>query len=145
VGEQHGLRVGQPAEPLAELVGRRRVAPLRVELGDVRAIDAGDLREAVAERADAHGEDAVTGRQRVDDRCLEATRAGRGEHRDIRRRAEERLDALEDATEHLCELRPAVVDHLARAGGADARRQGGRAGDTEVGLESVHGCSLVAS
>ena len=57
VGEQHGLDVGQPAQSLADLVGRGGVAPLGVELGHVRAVDAGDLGEPVAERPDAHAED----------------------------------------------------------------------------------------
>ena len=45
--------------------------------------------------------------------------------------------------EHRGELGAAVVDHLARAGLADGRRQGGRAGDAKVGLEAVHGGLLV--
>ncbi len=44
--------------------------------------------------------------------------------------------------EHRGEFRAAVVDHLAGAGLADARRERGRAGDAQVGLEAVHGVLL---
>ena len=71
VGEQDRLGVGHAAQPLADLRTVRRVAPFGVELRHVRAVDAGDLGEPVTERADAHAEDPVAGRQRVDDRRLE--------------------------------------------------------------------------
>ena len=78
VGQQHGLdRRGIARESLADLVGRRGIAPLGIELRHVRAVDAGDLGEPVAERPDAHAEHAVAGRQDVDDRGLEPARSRR--------------------------------------------------------------------
>ena len=50
------------------------LAPLDVDLRDVRAVGRRDLGEAVAERADADRQHRVAGRQEVDDRRLE--RAG---------------------------------------------------------------------
>ena len=52
---------------------------------------------------------------------------------------EERPHAGHDPGEHRGELGPAVVDHLARAGLADGRRQARRAWDPEVRLETLHG------
>ena len=139
VGQQHGLDVGQRAQPLANLVGRGGVSPFSVDLGDIGAVDAGDLRESVAERADADAEDGIAGGQHIDDRRLQPARSGGRDHRDVARRPEERRHPGEDPFEHRRELGAAVVDHLATARDADARWQGGRAGDAQVGLEAVHG------
>ena len=138
MGEQDGPGVGHPAKTLPDLIRGRGVAPFRVELRDVGPVDPGDLGEAVTERADADAQDAVAGRQRVDDRGLEAAGSGRREHRDVGRRPEERLDAVQDPLEHRGELRAAMVDHLPGARGPDTRRQRGRAGDAEIRLETVH-------
>jgi hypothetical protein len=89
-------------------------------------------------------EDAIARGEDVDDGRLEATGARGRDHRDIAGRAEVRLDAVEDPAQHRGELRAAVIDHLARAGLADARRERGRAGDPQVGLEAVHGVLLVS-
>ena len=51
---------------------------------------------------------------------------------------------VEDPGEHRRELRTAVVDHLPRAGLADAGWQRGRARDAQVRLEAGHGTLLVA-
>ena len=59
--------------------------------------------------------------------------------------AEERLHAAADPDEERLELLPAVVDHLAPAGLADGRRQGGGSGDPEVGLEAGHSAGLQGS
>ena len=142
VGQQDGLDLGHRAKPLADLVGCGRVAPLGIEPRDVRAVHRGDLGEPVAERADAHAEDPVARRQRVDDRGLQPARARRRDHRDVGGRAEVRLHPLEDAAEHRRELGASVVDHLASARLADRRRQGGGARDAEVGLETIHGTLL---
>ena len=144
VGEQDRLRVGHAAQPLADLRTVRRVAPFGVELGDVRAVDAGDLREPVAERADAHAEDAVAGRQRVDDRRLEPAGPRGRDHRHVGRRPEVGLHALEDPGEHRRELGTPVVDHLPRTRLADAGWQRGGARDAQVRLEAGHGTLLVA-
>src|SRR6185369_4424766 len=109
-----------------------------LDLRHVRPVDPGDLCEPVAEAADRHAEDAVTGRQGVDDRGLEPARTRAREHDDVVRRPEERLHPLEDAAEHRAELGAAVIDHLAATGLADGRRQGGRAGDPEIRFKAVH-------
>ena len=137
--DQHGLDVRHGAQAFAHLVRVRGIAPFGVELRHVGAIDPGDLGESVAEGADAHPEHAIARRQRVDDGRLEPTRASGREHDAVRRRAEERLHPLDDAAEHRRELGSAVVDHLAGARFTDRCRQGRRAGDAEVGLETVHG------
>ena len=137
--DQHGLDVGHGAQAFAHLVRVRGIAPFGVELRHVGAVDPGDLGEPVAEGTDAHAEHAIARRQRVDDGRLEPTRASGREHDAVRGRAEERLHPLDDAAEHRRELGSAVVDHLAGARFTDRCRQGRRAGDTEVGLETVHG------
>ena len=76
VGQQDRLVRRVRGERLADGAGIGRLAPLDVELRHVRAVDPGDLREPVAERADRDAEDAVAGRQRVDDRGLEPAAAG---------------------------------------------------------------------
>ncbi len=121
------------------------LAPFDVDLRHIGAVDGRDLREPVTERPDRHAEDPIAGGQRVDDRRLETAGTGAGQHRDVARGSEERLHAAENPFEHRRELRPAVVDHLAAAGLAHGRRQGSRAGDAQVGLESVHGNGLLES
>ena len=72
------LRPGIAGRRLAHR--RRRAAacaPLDLEPRDRRAVDLGDLREPVAERAHRDGEDRVAGRERVDDRRLERRRCRR--------------------------------------------------------------------
>ena len=93
VGQQHGLHARHGPELLADLVGGRRVAPLRIELRHVRAVDPGDLGEPVTERADRHAEHLVARRQRVDDSRLQAAGSGGRDHRHVRARPEERLHA----------------------------------------------------
>ena len=139
VGQQHGLPWPAGRQRLADDCRIGGLAPLDVDLRDVRAVDGRDAREPVAERADRHGQDLVAGRQRVDDRGLEAARARGRDEDHVVGRAEERLDPAGHPLEHPRELRPAVVDHLARPGLADRRRQARRAGDPKVGLEAVHG------
>ncbi len=139
VGQQHGLDGRDRTEAFADLVRRRGIPPLGIELGHVRPVGRGDLGEPVTERADRDAEHAVAGRQRVDDRGLEAAGARARDHRDVAGGPEVRLHAVEDPAEHRGELRAAVVDHLVCARFADGRRQGGRAGDAKVGLEAVHG------
>ena len=133
------LRSGVSAAAARTAAGCGAVAPLDLEPRDRRAVDLGDLREPVAERAHRDGEDPVAGRERVDDGGLETARAGAGQHDHVVLRAEERLHALADALQERLELLAAVVDHLPPAGLADGRRQGGGAGDAEVGLEAGHG------
>ena len=144
VGEQDRLGVGHAAQPLADLRTVRRVAPFGVELRHVRAVDAGDLGEPVAERADAHAEDPVAGRQRVDDRRLEPAGPRGRDHRHVGRRPEVGLHAVEDPGEHRRELGTPVVDHLPRTRLADAGWQRGGARDAQVRLEAGHGTLLVA-
>ena len=139
VGEQDGLVVAGPLELRAQLGRVGGLAPFDVDLGDVRAVGPGDLREPVAEGADRDSEDPIARREDVDDRRLEATRPGRREHRHIVGGPEIRLHPGQDPGEHRGEFRAAMVDHLAGAGLADARRERGRAGDPQVGLEAVHG------
>ena len=138
MGQQDGRVAGRPLELGAE--GRRvgGLAPFDLDLGDIGAVRPGDLGEPVAERADRDAEHAIARREDVDDGRLEAARAGGRDHRDVARRPEIRLHAVEDPGQHRGELRAAVVDHLAGAGLADARRERGRAGDPQVGLEAVH-------
>ncbi len=139
VGEQDRLVVAVALELGVELRRIGGVAPLDLDLGDVGAVGPGDLGEPVAERADRHAEDAVARRQGVDHGRLEAARPGGRDHRHVAGRPEVRLHAGQDPAEHGRELGATVVDHLARAGFADGRREGRRAGDAQVGLEAVHG------
>ena len=119
------------------------LAPVEGELGDVRAVNGGDLGEAIAEGADGDGQDLVAGGEEADDRRLEATGAGRGDDEDVvlgpSRTSLRRSIRLQGR-----ELRTAMVDHLAGARLADTVGQGRRAGDAKVGLEAVHGCHLWA-
>ena len=132
---------GSRASSATDRVRVGRLAPLDLDLGDVRAVGPGDLREPVAERADRHGEDPIARRDDVDDGRLEPARAGGRDDRDVARGPEVRAHPGQDPVEHGRELRPAVVDHLAGAGLADRRREPRRAGDAQVGLEAVHGGS----
>jgi hypothetical protein len=145
VGQQDRLVAGCTLELGAD--GRRvgGPAPFDLDLGHVGTVGAGDLGEPVAERADGHAQHAVARGEDVHHRGLEATGAGSRDHRDVAGRPEVRLDAVEDPGQHRGEFRAAVVDHLVRAGLADARRERGGAGDPQVGLEAVHGVLLGAS
>ena len=117
-----GRRLGGQGRPDLGRVGG--LAPFDRDLGHVRAVGRGDLGEAVAERADRHREDPVAGRQDVDHGGLEPTGARARQDGHVAGRAEVGLHAGHHPLEHRRELRPAVVDHLAGTGLADAGRQG---------------------
>ncbi len=96
-GHQHGpgrsSLGGHGPDRLADLVRVGRLAPLDLQAGHVCAVGGGDLREAVAEVADADAEDGVARREEADDRRLEPARARRGEDEDVLRGAESRAHA----------------------------------------------------
>ena len=129
--------VGGQVCPQCVRIGRP--APLGLEALDVGAVGARDLREAISEHADRHGEHAIGGRERVDDRGLEAAGPCRREEQDLVLGPEEDAHPAVDPGEQGGELRPAMVDHLAPAGLANLGGKMGRAGNAEVGFVAVHG------
>ena len=139
VRQQHGPEAGDRSGQAPHLGRLGRPAPLDLEPRHRCAVDLGDLREPVAERADRDGQHRVARRQRVDDRGLEARRSRAGQHDHVAARAEEGLHALAHAAQQRLELLATVVDHLAPAGLADGRGEAGRPGDAEVRLEAAHG------
>ncbi len=141
VGQQDRPVAGLDLELGAQLGRLGCLAPLDRQLGHVGPVDAGDLGDPIAERADRHAQDAIARRQGIDDRRLEPARTGTGQDRDVAGRPEERLHPGQDPAEHGRELRPAMVDHLASAGLAHGGWQGRWPGDPEVGLEAIHGAA----
>ena len=141
VGEQDGLVPAVPLELGTERGRIGRLAPFDFDLGDVGAVGSSDLGEPVAKGTDGDTQHAIARRQRIDDRRLEAARAGRRDDRDVAGRPEVGLHPGQDPFEHRRELGAAMIDHLARTGFADAWRQARRAGNAQVWLEAVHGTS----
>src|ERR671937_390836 len=100
--------------------------------------------EAVAEEADRERQDGVAGRERVDDRGLEAAGAARGQDQHVLFGAEAALERVGDLADDPGELRPAVVDHLVLHRRQDGVGDGRRPGYTEVHGNPRCGCRASA-
>ena len=137
VGEQDGLVVAIPLELGAEHGRIGRLAPFDVDLGDVGAVGPGDLGEPVAERTDRDA------RTRSPGESVLTMAASRPPEPAVVMIAMSPVVPkygfmpLRIRSSIAANSGPAVVDHLARAGLADARRQPGRAGNAQVWLEAV--------
>ncbi len=70
MGQQNTLRVRQRVQRSGDLRGIGGLAPGNLVARDLQPERLGDLRQAIAEDANGHGEDLVARREDVDDRRL---------------------------------------------------------------------------
>ena len=113
----------------AQHVGAEGAPPLGGDALYLGAVRLGDVRKAVAERADAAGEHLVARRKDVDHRGFQAAGARRGEDEDIALRLERVAQTLDDLALEAGVFRAAVVDHGARHGQERLGRDRGGAGN----------------
>ena len=121
----------------ADLVGRRRLAPLERDPLDVEAVLLADRDPALAERAGGDDRDAVAGGAEVRGGGVHRARPGRGEEQHLGLGAEHVLEPREAALVHLAEVGAAVVHHRLGHRREHLGRHGRRAGREQVAL--LHG------
>ena len=76
VGDQHRGDIGLAPQEVVKVLGISGLTPGKRVAGDIGAKGRREVSEAIAERADRHRQDALTGRDKIGDRALHATGPG---------------------------------------------------------------------
>jgi hypothetical protein len=133
VDEEDDLRAGL-GEPPLEVGGLRNLRPLVRQLVDVAAVGGRELRPALAEVACRDGEDALAGREEVDDGRLEGAGARRRADQHVVLGSIHLAQASQHAREELLEVGAAVVDDGLASGREHLRRHRSRARGQQIPL-----------
>jgi hypothetical protein len=138
VDERHGLDLAVLLQRLLDALDREHLAPGHLELHELAAAAADDVRHAHPEDAADADEDGVARLDHVDERRLHARRPragdGDGEHvRGLEDRPQHRLDLVHDEQE----LGVEVPEERRRHRAQHARRHRARAGAEEEALRGL--------